>query len=138
METSDSALPLQLIVIDPPAALYDLVNGAGPCGASVVELVLDDELEEDDEDEELDDVLGAGGLVGADWPPSVTCGGAATVEAGIVDSAVPGAAVAGGATVVEIAGSDGRTDVSGAFVVRGTAEVDGTAADVSGASDVDG
>jgi hypothetical protein len=64
VETSDSALPFQLIVIDPPAELYDLVNGGGPCGASDVELLLDEEV--DDEDEELLDVLDAGGLVGVD------------------------------------------------------------------------
>ena len=100
------------------------MNGAGPCAAIVVELLLDDELDEVLDDEELDDDE----FVAATCPP---------IEAGIVESAVSGTVVAGvaGALVAGVVVS--RADVSGPTLVIGAADVDGTA-DVSDAIDVDG
>src|SRR4051812_11412868 len=96
--SSDSADPFQRTVIEPPDESYVFVNGAGPCGATEVELLLlDEELVE-----LLDDVLVAGGLVGVPCPVIVGAGGVATVVAGKLDGA---AVFTGAGTVVAIAGS---------------------------------
>jgi hypothetical protein len=121
-------------VIEPPDDSYVLVNGAGPCGASDVELLLDDELEELLE-VVLDDVLEAGGTVGDDCPPTVTGGGATAVDAGNLDDG--GEVLTDGAAVVEIRGTELCTDVEGAGATLGAAVVDGTA-DVWGAIELDG
>jgi len=135
--SSDRAVPFQVTVIEPPAELYVWVNGAAPCGASEVELLLVDDDEHDDElDELLDDVLVAGGSIGADCPPIVGGGGVTTVEAGAVDNAGSDVVAAGGA-VVGIGGAEVCVGCAGTLLVEGGADVDETA-DVEGASDVVG
>ena len=131
--SSESALPFQLTVIEPPAEEYVLVNGAGPCGAGDVELlVLDEEL-----DELLEDVLEAGGSVGFACPPTVAGGGATTVEPGAVERTVTGTVVVGLVGVVDVDADDSLADVRGTALIVGSADVVGLA-DVSVASEVDG
>ena len=84
-ESSDSADPSQLTVIEPPDEAYVLVNGAGPCDVIVLEVELD-ELLDDELDDELDDTC---------CPPIDGGGWASTVAAGIVDTNVSGMVVIG-------------------------------------------
>lgn len=129
--SSESALPFQLTVIEPPADEYVLVNGAGPCGASDVELLLlllDDEL-----DELLDEARVGGGLVGVACPPTVAAGGEPTVVPGVRARTV----VVGAVGVVDVDAGDWMTEVTGTPLVVGSTDVVG-AGEVSVASDVDG
>ena len=139
--SSDSADPFQLTVIEPPDELYVFVNGAGPCVAIVLDVLLEDELDEllDDEldEDELDEDELDEDELDTDCAPTDPGGCASTVGSGTVDSTVCGLVVTGATGTVARGGDDTRVDVSGATTVDGEVVVAG-GADVSGATEVDG